>query len=577
MPFRSANIGISIGNIESRLEGPVPIQLLDGSLNPHLPPLGVSRDERGSTLAAVLDPARSAFLTGALPLVKRTLRRAGYRMRIRDRRSVAGPAVPQPLSGWSLRDYQEEVVAAAVASGRGLIDVGTSGGKSLLAAAVIARLGLPALYLVTTRTLLHQTAENLRRHLGVEPGIIGDGVYNPARITAALAQSVDRGAFDLTPWRGAVLVFDEGHHAAARTYLDLVRRVDPRFHYYLSAVPFRAGADQVVLDALAGPPLTSRRYSAAFLIERGYACPVEVRLEAGTIEGQMHEKPFSTLYREFIVRNAARNRRVVQIASEAAAAGKSVLVLVERIEHGRLLARSLVRELGDSLDAGRESPERAPAVAFLHGDVGRTELHESTRAFAEGRTRCLVATAGLFQEGVSIEGIHVLVHTGGLKSRAKVVQTVGRGMRRAPGKTHCLYVEFWDDDVAGVFRAHSRQRLRVLKEEGFFVPEAPSTREAPGQPLGPQDEAIPPMWIHVPGTRRFLAIDGDGVVRREGVCLKKEVVPRRFCEKCQDPSACTQGGNVTWHDGSDCTVSRSHRWSGSSTLTVRVGGITTED
>jgi superfamily II DNA or RNA helicase len=531
-----------------------------------LPRLAVSPDGRAAVQATVLDPARATFLTGALPIVKRTLRRAGVRFRLRDRRTSAGPAASFELQGWSLRDYQEDVVVAALAAGRGLIDVGTSGGKSLLAAALIARLGLPALYLVTTRTLLHQTVESLRRYLGIEPGIIGDGLYNPARVTAALAQSADSPTIDLSPWRGAVLVFDEGHHAAARTYLDLVRRVDPRYHFYLSAVPFRSGADQVVLDALAGPPLTNRRYSAAFLIERGYACPVEVQLEAGGIEGEMHEKPFSTLYREFIVHNSARNRRIVEVASEAASAGKSVLLLVERIEHGRLLLKALHHRLGDA---------SAPVVSFVHGGTGRAELQETTSAFAAGRLRCLVATNGLFQEGVSIEGIHVLVHAGGLKSRAKVVQTVGRGMRRAPGKTHCVYVEFWDDDIAGVFRAHSRQRLRVLKEEGFFVPEIPPVAGAAAHSLPPEEE-IPAMWVHVPGSRRFLEIDGDGRVHREALCLKKERVPGKFCEKCRDKSVCVQGGKITWQDGSDCTANRSPQWGRSSVPTAREAGTTTE-
>lgn len=588
MPYRNVTLEISIGNIESAVRGPAPVQLLDRILNPHLPRLAVSPDGRTPSTAMVFDPVRAALLNGALPLAKRALRAAGIRYRLRDRRSTAtrtgelplrgspllddAPHGDQPLGsqlpnkqlpGYRLRDYQEEVVAAALAAGRGLIDVGTSGGKSLLAAAIIARLGLPALYLVTTRTLLAQTVENLRRHLGIEPGVIGDGLCAPSDITAALVQSLDPDQVDLARWSGGTLVFDEGHHAVARTWLDLIRRIDPRHHFYLSAVPFRSGADQVVLDALAGAPLTGRRFSAAFLIEKGYACPIEVQIERGLIEGEMYEKPFGTLYREFLVRNSDRNRRIVGAAHEAMASGKAVLILVERIEHGKILYRQVAADDTENAAASTAEPSPSPSphqIAFVHGKSGRAALHEATAAFAAGEIQCLIATTGLFQEGVSIDGIHVLINAGGFKSRAKVVQTVGRGMRRAPGKASCLYVDFWDDDAAGVFRNHSRQRFRVLKEEGFFVPDHQTFEQRCRRPReGPEggvDDSVPPMWTHIAGTNRFLEVDGDGRVHREAVCVKRELVPGSYCKKCQAQTDCGQGGRITWQDASVSTASR---------------------
>jgi len=623
--FRSVTVEIAVSNIEATISGPAPAQLLDGVLNPHLPrlnlsdhaglrgyqaDLGASSKARTPNLAAVFEPFRSACLTGALPRLKRTLRRAGIRYRIRDHRQAPGWREDWSLSEWRLRDYQEEVVQAALDSGRGLIDIGTSGGKSLLAAAIVARIGLPALFLVTTRTLLRQTAENLRAYLGIEPGIIGDGHCSPQTITVALVQALEQSSADIAPWKNGVLVFDEGHHAVAPTYLDLIRRIDPRYHFYLSAVPFRSGADQTVLDALAGPPLTGRRYSAAFLIEKGYASPIEVRIEFGRIDGNMFEKPFPMLYRDFIVHHHGRNRRIAEIACDAVTAGKSVLVLVERIEHGQLLHDWLESEMHARALAAKEGTraeeqsmvEKRPAsmrgglppasahgglpLAFVHGGIARSELHQATSDFRAGRLRCLIATTGLFQEGVSIDGIHVLVNAGGFKSRAKVIQSVGRGMRRCPGKTSCLYVDFWDDDATGIFRSHSRQRLRVLKEEGFALPDMRAVRsmvensqageEAGRDPDDPpqepecawssvcdsdgferarslaskegSDEPIPPMWTHIPRTKRFLEIDADGRVRRRAVCLKKHLVPKTICDKCKKQNLCRQGGKIEWQD-----------------------------
>jgi superfamily II DNA or RNA helicase len=352
-------------------------------------------------------------------------------------------------------------------------------------------------------------------------------VRRPDRLTVALVQALPSDDESLEPWRGGTLVFDEGHHAAAGTWQELIRRLAPRNHYYLSAVPFRSGRDQAVLDALAGERLTGGRYSAQFLIERGYACPVTVRVLRCRIEGEMTEKPFAEVYREFVVENAARNRRIAGEARREAAAGRSVLVLVDHVRHGRNVRRLLGEE-----------------ARFVHGSTPRGALRRATAAFSVGDLPCLVATAGLFQEGVSIDGIHALVMGGGLRSRAKVIQSVGRGMRRAPGKEACLYVDFWDDDEAGILRRHSRERFRVLKEEGFQVPPLPAAPE-------PEEEPIPATWGHVPGTRRFVKVDGEGEVLAKATCLRRDVVPESFCERCRDRSVCTRGGKKGWRGDRD--------------------------
>jgi hypothetical protein len=240
----------------------------------------------------------------------------------------------------------------------------------------------------------------------------------------------------------------------------------------------------------------------------------------------MTERSFWDLYQEFIVENDRRNDRIAAIAREQLARGRSVLLLVDRKEHGRRLLGAVGEE-----------------TAFVHGNCSRRVLRERVERFAAGELGCLVATSGLFQEGVSIEGIQVLIQAGGLKSRVKVLQSIGRGMRRAPGKDRCIYYDFFDDDSVGTFRAHSVQRLRVLGEEGFGVPRVP-----PRLPRGDLEERIPPTWSPVAGTKRFVLIDGDGRLHARGLCLDRRAVPQRFCERCEGPSLCAGGGIVTWRD-----------------------------
>jgi len=526
MPFDNAFLEILVGNVDSQLRGPVPRQLLDCELNPHLVGFHPVSGSGNANSSLVFDPTRESFLTGALPRVKRVLRRHGIRFRLRDHRVLRRGEGGGSLGSHRLRDYQEEVVEIAVRRMKGIIDVGTGGGKTLLAASLIARLGVPTLFLVTTRTLLAQALHHLRCFLSVDPGVIGQGRFEPGRLSVALVQALGRG-IDLAPWQNGALIFDEGHHAVAPSFLNVIRRVRPAWLYCLSAVPFRRSeSDQAVLDALFGQRLTGGRYSARFLVDNGYACPAQIEIEPCRIHGDTTERPFRQIYREGIVCNTERNRRVSKLAMREMDQGSSVLILVEHIEHGRRL-QALLR--------GRST--------FLCGATPRARLERETEKFRRRRLPILIATAGLFQEGVSIDCIEALIQAGGMKSRAKVLQSIGRGMRKAPGKEFFRYIDFFDDDSSGVLRAHSGDRLRALKEAGFFVPDPPIRASSEWPAV-----AAPPSWAHVPGSNRFVKMGEEGTIYGRARCLQRSSVPKGICRHCEGPRVCEQGGRIEWQD-----------------------------
>ena len=528
MSYTMGKVHIVIGAVDSRLLGPVPVQALDRALNGSLYEHGSSLLSPADGLRArVFDPVRQTVLTGALPLAKALLRRRGIRFRLHDPYLPPRRRFTWALQGVELRDYQQRVVRRALATRRGMIDVGTGGGKTLLAAAIIAELGIPTLYTVTTRALLRQTERVLGRLLGFTPGVIGAGRDEPGDLTVALVQGLRRRS-DLARWRDGLLVFDEGHHSAAPAWLATIRQLHPSHAYFLSAVPFRTGDDQAILDALTGGTLTGGAYRARYLIDHGFCTPVQVHVRRCHHLGDTSGEPFAHIYAEGIVDNAARNAEVAAVAGEARRAGGSVLVLVERVRHG-LLLRDL---LGDD-------------TAFVHGGITGARLRSVLKRFEQGQTPVLVATSQMLSEGVSISGITHLVYAGGLKSKVRVLQAVGRAMRRAPGKRVAHWFDWWDDDATGLLRGHSLSRLRALRAEGFSVS---PPREEPS-PFGETDP-IPPAWTHVPDTNRFVKIDVDGNVLERALCLRPALVPRHICKKCPHLDRCQKGEAYEWSETS---------------------------
>lgn len=101
------------------------------------------------------------------------------------------PERAHPDLAW-LRDYQKKAVEAALTRTRGIVQISTGGGKTEVMAAIVASVPGPWLILVPQADLLEQTADRLEKRTGERPGIVGDGQWNPGRVTVATFQTLSR-------------------------------------------------------------------------------------------------------------------------------------------------------------------------------------------------------------------------------------------------------------------------------------------------------------------------------------------------------------------------------------------------
>lgn len=501
MYYSSRCVNIELGNTVSRVTGDVPVGLLEEVCNQHLPGLWRARRQG---VVRTFDAGLGVVLTGLVPRLRERLAGLGIVATTSDHRPLM-----RRTCGWSLqpsialRDYQQACVDAALQHDNGILAAGTGAGKTLMGAAIIARLGVPTLWVTTSRVLLDQARDDLARFLGAVPAVCGGGRWQVDDLTVALVQALDRRPAAIPAGRFGLLIFDEGHHAAARTCCATCLRVDARRNYFLTAVPEREGEDQVVLDALTGGVVAAA--PARELVARRWLCPVEARFTTVVIGGAMTELRFATVYRRFIVENEARNALVAADARTQGRAGESVLVLVSQVAHGERL-RDLL-----------------PDAALVHGGVPRRALRRMVDDFAAGRRRLLIATTGLFAEGVNIEGTSCIVYAAGLRSRTRTLQAVGRGLRLAPGKTRCLYQDYLDQDDLGRLLAHARRRREVLVEAGFIA-------SVPVPVRMPRE--LTPTWTRLPDGHRLALVAPSGEIRARADCRRPETVPRHLCARC---------------------------------------------
>tara|TARA_B100000427_G_C15166635_1_gene445454 strand:- start:235 stop:618 length:384 start_codon:yes stop_codon:yes gene_type:complete len=111
-------------------------------------------------------------------------------------------------------------------------------------------------------------------------------------------------------------------------------------------------------------------------------------------------------------------------------------------------------------------------VFFIHGGTD-TETREKIRAITEKETNAIiVASYGTFSTGINIRNLHNVVFSSPSKSRIRVLQSIGRGLRKPnSGETVTTLLDIADDftykDRKNFTLNHFLERINIYNEEQF--------------------------------------------------------------------------------------------------------------
>jgi hypothetical protein len=158
----------------------------------------------------------------------------------------------------ALRDDQIAAADAMLVHDAGVLCAPTAFGKTVTAAALIARRGVNTLVLVHRTELLKQWQERLQAFLGVGKsviGTIGGGKSKPTgKIDIAVMQSVSRqGEINPLVEDYGQIIVDECHHVGAVSFDAILRRTKARYVLGLTATPIRRDGQQPIIFMQCGP------------------------------------------------------------------------------------------------------------------------------------------------------------------------------------------------------------------------------------------------------------------------------------------------------------------------------------
>ena len=118
--------------------------------------------------------------------------------------------------------------------------------------------------------------------------------------------------------------------------------------------------------------------------------------------------------------------------------------------------------LVDRVNAGKELVSRIPDSVFISGETKLTERKEEYDEIATSTGKVIVATYGVAAVGINIPRIFNLVLVEPGKSFVRVIQSIGRGIRKAEDKD---FVQIWDMTSSCKFaKRHLTKRKQFYKE-----------------------------------------------------------------------------------------------------------------
>ncbi|CAE6715088.1 TOTE conflict system archaeo-eukaryotic primase domain-containing protein [Candidatus Nitrotoga fabula] len=401
-------------------------------------------------------PQHIALPRGCLDAALALLRENNISCNLSDER-YGGEPIDVAFSG-TLRLDQETAVSAMLHYDTGVLCAPTAFGKTVTAAAMIARRGINTLVLVHRTELLKQWQERLQVFLGVGKGVvgaIGGGKAKPTgKIDIAVMQSVSRrGEVSALVENYGQVIVDECHHVGAVSFDAILKRTKAKYVIGLTATPIRRDGQQPIIFMQCGPI----RHAAAKPAGAPHDLEVVPCSRFSRIDLQA-DAGIQDVFR-YLANDQGRTEAIAAEVHYAFQQGRKVLVLTERTEHLDAIRAALISLI--------------PELFMLHGRMSRKQrstLVMALNVLPSDAPRALLATGKLVGEGFDHPPLDTLVLAMPVSWKGTLQQYAGRLHREHASKTNVRIIDFVDTGHPALLRMWEK-RQRGYRAMGYRMAE----------------------------------------------------------------------------------------------------------
>jgi len=317
-------------------------------------------------------------------------------------------------------------------SGRksGLVVLPTGSGKTRIAAEDSKRQNAQEILFVGhTHEILDVAESEFTAKFGVDfvhRPTTRTGLNQSRRVVIASVQLLIEHLDSLVPRRFDYVVIDEFHHAAAPSYRRLLARLQPAFMLGMTGTPERADGQSIV--ELCDNVIVAS-YELRFGIETGilspyhyYGCFDDVNYNGIEHNGQHYN--VRDLERTLLI--PRRDKAIISKWRDMAE-GKPTIAFCCTIKHAQRVAQHFRAQQIEAEVYSSEMSRRdrsTKLIAFKAGDI---------------KVLCVV---DVLNEGADLPFVECLLFLRPTESKRIFYQQLGRGLRKSPGKSYCIVIDF---------------------------------------------------------------------------------------------------------------------------------------
>ena len=423
----------------------------------------------------LFSPASGEIYVGLLPYIKEFCKNNEIQYTIEEEveetRTVARSVVQgfirslRPTSKGKrlkIRDYQIDAVHHAISRNRALLVSPTASGKSLVIYTLVRyyhMMGLKTLILVPTTSLVEQMYTDFQDY-GWSPGTYCQKIYqgHDRKVTKDVVISTWQSIYKMPKKyfeSFGCVIGDEAHFFKAKSLTGIMTKLHQcKYRFGLTGTLDGTQTHRLVLEGLFGAvenvTTTKELMDKKTLANLKIKCIV---LKHPAIRERMS-------YAEeiqYLVANEKRNNFISDLLLHLNGNTLCLFQLVEK--HGKIL-------YGQVNDAAKNRK-----VFFVYGKTD-ADTREDIRSIVENeKDAIIIASYGTFSTGINIRNLHNIVLASPSKSKIRVLQSIGRGMRRSDDKMNISIYDIADDmsykERRNYTLSHFTERLNIYNEEQF--------------------------------------------------------------------------------------------------------------
>jgi len=440
-----------------------------------------------------------------------------------DDQTNAGRTIDVSFSG-ELRPEQETAVQRLFAYNNGVLAATTAFGKTVAAIGMIARRRVNTLILVHSKALLEQWKEEIEKFLIINEPIpeaekkgrgrkkafspIGlldggrntlHGIIDIAVFNSALSED------DVKPFvrNYGMVIADECHHSGAIGYERVLKYVNARYVYGLSATPTRQDGMTPIVFMQCGPI----RYKSDAKAQMARQSFSRILIPRFTPFRAIEEKS-ALQYLGDLTKDRARNELIVQDVVSELNEGRTPIILTKRKDHISILADMLAPYCRN--------------VIQLIGTASTREKREAMdrlKSIPDTEPLIVIATGKYVGEGFNYPRLDTLFIALPIAYPNIVQQYTGRLHRDYEGKTEVRVYDYIDIHVPVIANMYGK-RLRCYAPIGYARQATEALEQNPQNiVLGP-DAFLPILTGDIEAAQSLVVLSCESLQYMKGTLAK---------------------------------------------------------